>query len=66
MIIALNKPFCLKASESQDKSLSHFESSNILKSEKSLFAFKEMFKHVSLQEAVSQGLLKNENEQLIN
>ena len=66
MIAALNKPFCLKASESEDKNTYPLESSNILKSEKSLFAFKEMFKHLSLQEAVSQGLLKNENEKIRN
>ena len=66
MIAALNKPFCLKASESENKNTYPLESSNILKSEKSLFAFKEMFKHLSLQEAVSQGLLKNENEKIRN
>ena len=55
MIAALNKPFYLKANETINEKPYPLESSNILKSEKSLFAFKEMFKHLSLQEAVSQG-----------
>tara|TARA_Y100001954_G_C15821401_1_gene610110 strand:+ start:3119 stop:4561 length:1443 start_codon:yes stop_codon:yes gene_type:complete len=64
MIAALNKPFYLKANETINEKPYPLESSNILKSEKSLFAFKEMFKHLSLQEAVSQGLLNNQSEKI--
>ena len=66
VLTVLNKPVSLKANEFTNKKSNTFESSNILKSEKSLFAFKEMFKHLSLQEAVSQGLLKNQNEKIRN
>ena len=66
LFIVLNKPSYVKANELKNKESYVQQSSNILKSEKSLFAFKEMFKPLSLQEAVSQGLLNNQNEKIRN
>ena len=63
LLALLGNPLVIKASERESLNES---SSNILKSKKSLFAFKEMFKPLGLQEAVSQGLLKNQDEKIRN